>query len=500
MTLSVVIRLSVFFASTYQRVDGFSSYRNNIPNGFNVQRAGESFPGVGHTSKAGGGALNDFGTAFASAGRTWTIALCQADSDGDGQSNGFELGDPDCVWTPGATPARSTDISHPGFADSTTLAVAPQAEAPTQTIAPTIAPTKATSAPTASPSASPGETDAPSLAVTFTPSSTPTTFSPTSAPTDIPTSAPTGAPSFDPTALSLDELENMTAEGDSSQCYVALFAGPDCRSDGGVYLISSDWYANHLGGNFGTKGFCGKVYYNWLQANPSHAKWADALASDLNLTQPATDPSGLLRATYVSEFRCAVPSIQEPALGDDTQSDSAWTLLKLEDTTVEGDPSQCYVALFAGAECGTDGGVYLISADWYVNHFGGNFGTKGFCGKVHYNWLQSNPSHAKWADALASDLNLTQPATDPSGKLRATYVDELACGLVNVSNISSNISNDSDDNSTITLPASSSKIGWVGIIISLACFALSLCWCCFVLLHGPKGISCSREMLQKPII
>ena len=46
--------------------------------------------------------------------------------------------------------------------------------------------------------------------------------------------------------------------------------------------------------------------------------------------------------------------------------------------TVETNPSQCYVALFAGADCSSDGGVYLISADWYANHFGGNFATKGF--------------------------------------------------------------------------------------------------------------------------
>lgn len=48
------------------------------------------------------------------------MELCRADSDGDGQTNGEELGDPDCVWRPGSAPARTTDISHPGFADSKT--------------------------------------------------------------------------------------------------------------------------------------------------------------------------------------------------------------------------------------------------------------------------------------------------------------------------------------------------------------------------------------------
>lgn len=34
---------------------------------------------------------------FAAAGHAWTQELCQADSDGDGYSNGQELGDPGCT-------------------------------------------------------------------------------------------------------------------------------------------------------------------------------------------------------------------------------------------------------------------------------------------------------------------------------------------------------------------------------------------------------------------
>ena len=45
----------------------------------------------------------------------WTKALCQKDSDGDGLSNGVELGDPQCVWVKGgAKPQFDTGISHPG--------------------------------------------------------------------------------------------------------------------------------------------------------------------------------------------------------------------------------------------------------------------------------------------------------------------------------------------------------------------------------------------------
>ena len=44
----------------------------------------------------------------------WTADFCRADTDEDGKTNGEELGDPDCVWSEGGTPARTTDITHPG--------------------------------------------------------------------------------------------------------------------------------------------------------------------------------------------------------------------------------------------------------------------------------------------------------------------------------------------------------------------------------------------------
>jgi hypothetical protein len=96
---------------------GYSSYRSSIPNGFLVTGCdGAAWNGVGHNRRTGGGTLNPFGLAFSAAGGVWTVALCNADSDGDGQTNGEELGDPTCVWTAGATPTRTTDITNPGEA------------------------------------------------------------------------------------------------------------------------------------------------------------------------------------------------------------------------------------------------------------------------------------------------------------------------------------------------------------------------------------------------
>lgn len=94
-------------------------YQTRIPNGANVYRRGTHWPAVGHDAAEGLPSRNIFGIAFAAAGHDWTLELCRADTDGDGVSNGVELGDPNCTWTWGATPSRTTDISHPGFADST---------------------------------------------------------------------------------------------------------------------------------------------------------------------------------------------------------------------------------------------------------------------------------------------------------------------------------------------------------------------------------------------
>ena len=89
-----------------------SEYRQYLPNG-------DVVPGtraLGHANWKGGGKLNPFGKAFRDAGYRWTRALCEADSDGDGEPNGLELGDPCCAWTleGGRPPLRSWRISHPG--------------------------------------------------------------------------------------------------------------------------------------------------------------------------------------------------------------------------------------------------------------------------------------------------------------------------------------------------------------------------------------------------
>ncbi|GMF22254.1 unnamed protein product [Phytophthora lilii] len=88
-----------------------------LPNGDNV----DGVKAIGHKEKDGGGVLNDFGDAFDTAGRSWSMELCMADSDGDGQTNGEELGDPCCEWTKesGDAPLWTSGVSNPGDDTST---------------------------------------------------------------------------------------------------------------------------------------------------------------------------------------------------------------------------------------------------------------------------------------------------------------------------------------------------------------------------------------------
>ena len=57
---------------------------------------------------------------FYAAGQQWTKDFCMADADGDGQSNGLEMGDPCCKWSAGQTPQFTTGLSDPNSAASKT--------------------------------------------------------------------------------------------------------------------------------------------------------------------------------------------------------------------------------------------------------------------------------------------------------------------------------------------------------------------------------------------
>ncbi|XP_005109973.1 tyramine beta-hydroxylase, partial [Aplysia californica] len=102
-------------------VTSYRHYQLKIPNGDAVPhpcKPNYIWKGVGHYQVAGTGVRNVFGEDFAAAGHEWTEELCRKDSDGDGLTNGQELGDPDCEWKKeGDIPKREREITHPGICD-----------------------------------------------------------------------------------------------------------------------------------------------------------------------------------------------------------------------------------------------------------------------------------------------------------------------------------------------------------------------------------------------
>lgn len=115
----------------------FPSFRMRIPNGKMVPCppggiacvAGnlewgqpESYcPGVGHAACQGGGPIGLFGEAFRDAGFRWSSEFCNADTDGDGFTNGEEMGDPCCLWDQfdgSGDYLKSWTPTHPGYASA----------------------------------------------------------------------------------------------------------------------------------------------------------------------------------------------------------------------------------------------------------------------------------------------------------------------------------------------------------------------------------------------
>ena len=68
------------------------------PNGAAYGAAGAA---LGHKNPSDPGARGSYGQAFAANGFTYT-GLCAGDADGDGMSNGHEMGDECCLWSAAA--------------------------------------------------------------------------------------------------------------------------------------------------------------------------------------------------------------------------------------------------------------------------------------------------------------------------------------------------------------------------------------------------------------
>ncbi|XP_064598610.1 temptin-like [Liolophura sinensis] len=115
-----IVGLPVLVAVASVAIYGHRNYMDRIPNGYTVPNPcvpGQAWQASGHYDYlTESGPVNIFGDDFGGAGHRWTTELCRMDSDGDGRTNGQELGDPQCVWTPGATPQMNA-TGHPGVCE-----------------------------------------------------------------------------------------------------------------------------------------------------------------------------------------------------------------------------------------------------------------------------------------------------------------------------------------------------------------------------------------------
>ncbi len=94
----------------------------DIPNGGTFQcvschtdASASSFTNFGSNARA----HLEVGPAIQQARVIWAD-LCPLDSDNDGRTNGEELGDIDCKWSPGTSPA-STTVSNPGVQNGSAM-------------------------------------------------------------------------------------------------------------------------------------------------------------------------------------------------------------------------------------------------------------------------------------------------------------------------------------------------------------------------------------------
>lgn len=106
----------VLFALPAWAMPGFVS---DVPNATQPELVDGRPCRVCHVRPQGGGELNPFGKDYDRnrGGQGWA-QLFMVDSDGDDLTNGMELGDPRGIWTPGATPERTTRLSLPGDPES----------------------------------------------------------------------------------------------------------------------------------------------------------------------------------------------------------------------------------------------------------------------------------------------------------------------------------------------------------------------------------------------
>lgn len=194
------------FVCTFTLIFALPEFVALIPNGELGKHptAGIGCQYIGHTPCAPGEERNKFGLDFNAAGRQWTKELCELDSDGDGVSNGQELGDPCCQWSPGNDQVlRKTQLSHPGVEDNVTDAAIPDCEPNPSSPKPTSSFTT-----TKTPKTVPSSSSSPNPSLSASPSSFPII---TASSSNVPSSpSPSSTSSLDTTPASTSSQSTTT--------------------------------------------------------------------------------------------------------------------------------------------------------------------------------------------------------------------------------------------------------------------------------------------------
>ena len=110
-------RIMFRFLSTLAIIASTYAYRQDLAKLPNGNSYGLTLGHPGGNTKV----PTKLASSFYAAGQTWNKAFCMADADGDGQSNGLEMGDPCCRWSIGQTPQFTTGLSDPNSAASTSM-------------------------------------------------------------------------------------------------------------------------------------------------------------------------------------------------------------------------------------------------------------------------------------------------------------------------------------------------------------------------------------------
>lgn len=107
-------------------------------------------------------------------------------------------------------------------------------------------------------------------------------------------------------------VRSAVIDGDTAECYYAIFSGRTCSSTGAVYRITSEWFIVHPGGMYNTTSSgCGSVIENWFSRAGAHSGFGATLGEP---NQPIRGPSGAVAADYVAPFDCSATSFATAAV------------------------------------------------------------------------------------------------------------------------------------------------------------------------------------------